>query len=101
MKVIFSRKAFDSAAGGCANPIMPDGRLVPLPIPDKESVIRYEDIQVGGSSLGHIVADLTHGKQRPNFGAHLDPDLDPDAYPRLDDWRPLFGQCDAAQTVLD
>ena len=100
MKLIFSRKGFDARAGGCASPILPDDTLVPLPIPNRESPIRYEDVRIGGYSLGRIVADLTRAKQKPHFGAHLDPDLDPHAYPGVDGWRPLFGQDNSAQTVL-
>lgn len=29
MRIILSRKGFDSAAGGCPSPILPDGRLFP------------------------------------------------------------------------
>jgi len=75
--------------------------LVSLPIPDKRSPVLYEDIEVGGHTLGRIVADLTHGKQKPHFGAHLDPDLLPNAYPRQEGWRPLLGQAGSAQTRLE
>jgi len=44
MKIILSRKGFDGSSGGCANPILEDGRLLPLPIPDPASPIRYDDI---------------------------------------------------------
>jgi len=101
MKLIFRRKGFDSSAGGCPSPIMPDGTLVPFPIPDKASPIRYRDVQIGGYSLGRVVADLTRAKQKPHFGAHLDPDLDAGAYPRGDGWRPVFGQADSAQSALE
>ncbi|WP_454862743.1 Nmad3 family putative nucleotide modification protein [Pseudomonas hormoni] len=30
MQIILSRKGFDSAAGGCPSPILPDGRLFSL-----------------------------------------------------------------------
>ena len=33
MKLIFSRKGFDSSAGGIPSPILPDGRMISLPIP--------------------------------------------------------------------
>jgi hypothetical protein len=33
MKVILSRKGFDSEYGGIASPILPDGTLLSLPIP--------------------------------------------------------------------
>ena len=34
MKVVLSRKGFDSASGGCPSPILPDGTLLSLPIPE-------------------------------------------------------------------
>ncbi|MFC1955807.1 hypothetical protein ACFLWZ_04680 [Chloroflexota bacterium] len=40
MKVILSRKGFDSSYGGYPSPILPDGRLISLPIPSPHS---YED----------------------------------------------------------
>src|SRR5437763_11628659 len=43
-KIILSRKGFDSAAGGCASPVLPDGRLVSFPIPDDEGV-PYGDLR--------------------------------------------------------
>lgn len=101
MKVILSRKGFDSSAGGCASPIV-DGRLVSLPIPDSDSQIRYQDLQheaVG--NLGQVVADLTRGRIAADHGAHLDPDLDPLAISRGSEWCPIFGQVDAAQSHLE
>ena len=32
MKVIISRKGFDSSAGNMASPILPDGRVISLPM---------------------------------------------------------------------
>ena len=80
---------------------MPDGTLLPLPIPEKLSAIRYTDIVLHGHRLGRVVQDLTGGRQRAEFGAHLDPDIVPSAYPRMTDWRGLFGQTDVAQRVLE
>jgi Nucleotide modification associated domain 3 len=37
MKLILSRKGFDSAYGGVPSPILPDGTLCPLPIPSNEA----------------------------------------------------------------
>jgi hypothetical protein len=71
MKLILSRKAFDSAAGGVASPILDDGAMIPLPIPDKKSPIRYRDIEIAGENLGTVTADLTHDQIRPDFRAHL------------------------------
>ena len=100
MKVILSRKAFDSGAGKVANPILEDGSMIPLPIPDKSSLIRYQDITVAGQNLGSVASYLTGGRTKPEHFAHLDPDLAAAAYPRAPGWRPMLGQTGAAQTVL-
>src|SRR5688572_14147554 len=88
MKVILSRKGFDSSAGGTASPIMSDGTMLSLPIPDKSSPIRYHDITLMGRSLGDLVPAITRGRIKPHFGAHLDPDLIASAHPRQPGWRP-------------
>lgn len=103
MKIVLSRKGFDSESGGQPSPILPDGTLTSLPIPDfsRTSSIRYADIRgPGRASLGPIVEDLTHGKLSGDHFAHLDPDLRSAAYPRNPGWRPLFGQAGGDQTHL-
>jgi len=110
VKLILSRKGFDSAAGGVASPILPGGELRSLPIPDVHSPIRYADIRaaaVSDDSAGDVDPDtaqllhaLTGGRLRGRSRAHLDPDLLPAALPREPGWRPLFGQCGAAQGHL-
>ena len=75
MRIILSRKGFDSSSGGCSSPIFPDGSMISLPIPDKRSPIRYRDLTWRERNLGDVVAKLTHGKQRNEYRAHLDPDL--------------------------
>ncbi|RTR05993.1 hypothetical protein [Halomonas nitroreducens] len=100
MKLILSRKGFDTAAGGVPNPILPDGRLIALPIPDGRSVIPYTAITHQGEPLGPLVSDLTRGRIAPEAGAHLDPDLVADQLPRRPGWRPLFGQMGQAQSHL-
>ncbi|MFH2031491.1 MAG: hypothetical protein ABIJ40_12895, partial [Bacteroidota bacterium] len=47
-----------------------------------------------------VVQSLTNGKQKSNYFAHLDPDLDKDSIPRQKDWRQLFGQTGASQGHL-
>jgi len=74
--------------------------MIPMPIPDKSSPIRYRDITFAGENLGTVAAELTRGKTRADHFAHLDPDLSQSAYPREPGWKALFGQQDAAQTVL-
>lgn len=100
MRLILSRKGFDSSAGGCPSPILPDGSLCVLPIPDTESRIRYDDVAFGSRRLGKIARDLSGGRVRGRSGAHLDPDLMIEAYPRHPRWRPVLGQTGAAQGHL-
>jgi hypothetical protein len=70
MRLILSRKGFDSALGGAASPIFPDG-----------APTTYAQIAKGPeTSLGPIVADLTRGAITGATMAHLDPDL---AHPAL------------------
>ena len=72
MKLILSRKGFDSANGGCPSPIL-DSRLCSLPIPDPGASMTYAEISpFRGSSIARIVEDLTHGRVRRSDGAHLD-----------------------------
>jgi Nucleotide modification associated domain 3 len=100
MKLILSRKGFDSAHGGCPSPII-DGQLCPLPIPDDGSPTTYAKISpFNGAPIAQIVEDLTHGRIRRGDGAHLDPDLRSDAIARAAGWRPIFGQAGAAQSHL-
>lgn len=102
MKIIISRKGFDSQNGKVASPIFPDGSMVSLPIPSgAPDPARFSDIAFGGTNLGEIAAALTG---RPIFRfahAHHDPDLDAAARPRLPGWRPAFGQVNAAQRHLE
>lgn len=102
MKIILSRKGFDSSSGGVPSPIFPDGSMISLPIPDRGSTTRYEDMewQWGGHSLGHIVRSLTRGKIKPEDDAHLDPDLQPGMVKRAAGWKPLFGQVRGPQRHL-
>jgi len=101
MKLILSRKGFDSAAGGCPSPIFPDGRMLSLPIPDKQSGVRYDELRwAGGACVGALVERLTRGKVRGRYYAHVDPDLDPAALPRESGWRPIFGQLGASSSHL-
>jgi hypothetical protein len=105
MKVILSRKGFDSGAGGVPSPIFDDGTLYSLPIPDARSKTRYSDISIQAAgenvNLGGLVAELTRGKMPGRYPCHLDPDLDRNAIARDNGWLPAFGQTGAAQTHLE
>lgn len=94
MKIIISRKGFDSEYGQIPSPILPDGTLLSLPIPDREdqSRIRYSDLaSVNGHSPAKLVKDLTKGRISKLKQTHFDPDLRAGMLPRNPGWRPLFG----------
>lgn len=98
MKLILSRKGFDSSAGGKPSPIFPDGTMISLPIPDKASPIAYQDITGNQhASVGELVEDLAG--RPPVHRAHLDPDLSAHALPRMRGW--IFGQEGAAEKHLE
>lgn len=100
MRLILSRKGFDSSAGGCPSPIFPDGTLYALPIPDEKSRICYRELNFGELNIGSLVEDLTRGRYSSGDTAHLDPDMHQDALTRQPGWRPLLGQTGAAQGHL-
>jgi hypothetical protein len=100
MKIILSRKGFDSANGGGPSPIFPDGRMLSLPIPASSSPTRFADCRWGEQNVGRLVESLTSGRVSTEHPAHLDPDLDHGVRPREAGWRPAFGQTGAAQTHL-
>lgn len=105
--LIFSRKGLDSAAGGQASPILSDGRLVPIPIPESGSYVKdcgrrwqrsYRDIQFGEEPLSAFLPS----PPRDAPMVHLDPDLRRDAlpHPRGEGWCPALGQAGAAESHL-
>jgi len=99
MKIIFSRKGFDSSYGRVPSPIFDDGSFYSLPIPLAQGV-PLNGHQGRGCTLPQVVSDLTRGRVTRQSQVHIDPDLDPEALNRLPGWRPAFGQVDAAQGHL-
>lgn len=116
MKIIFSRKGFDTGAGGCASPIFSDGSMISLPIPDPSAQVTYSQINTfagvnnlaaSHGNLGAIVSDLTYSRRTKTSrytgisAAHLDPDLNVHALTgRFPGWLPAFGPLDRACTHL-
>jgi hypothetical protein len=99
VKIILSRKGFDSTSGGVPSPIFPDGRILSLPIPDKQSRIAYEDIcGCESATMSELVEHLASIPRMHH--AHLDPDLSSQSIPRLKGWRPIFGQVGSAEGHL-
>ena len=107
MKVILSRKGFDSSNGGYPSPILPDGKMVSLPIP-REDETRYSDLRIDDETYYDLMRRLRR-EIRANeqwteltneTRCHVDPDIYADVLLRDKDWRPCFGQIDAAQSHL-
>lgn len=92
MQIVFSRKGFDSTAGGVPSPII-DGCPVTLPIPTKQSTpTRFCDLQNGA---GQLVVDLTQSRISAEGSCHVDPDIDDRLLSRQAGWRGAFGQAGA------
>lgn len=99
MKIILSRKGFDSSSGGAPSPIFPDGKLLSLPIPDKTSTLAYGDITGNNwATVGELVHQLAGLPS--THRAHLDPDLRFQSIRRTKGWRPIFGQTGSAESHL-
>ena len=101
MKIILSRKGFDSSSGKQANPIMPDGTLLSLPIPDEEDANTFSSLHWEGNSY----FDIIHSLNPKTFitsdsRCHLDPDLRFDVKNRETNWKPAFGQMNASLSHL-
>ena len=101
MKLIFSRKGFDSGTGKAPSPIFPDNSIVSIPIPDKHSEIEYQHINApNGANIGDLVEKITKNRIPRHYKAHLDPDLYRGSLRRERGWRPVFGQTGSAQGHL-
>lgn len=100
MKIILSRKGFDSSSGGCASPIFKDNRMISLPIPDDTATIQYKNLRyTKNESYLDLLVKLP--KKIKHTKCHLDPDVYKDIYDRKSGWRGLFGQSDKAQSHLE
>ncbi len=94
MKLILSRKGFDSRFGGVASPIFPDGTMLSLPIPDEErlTATKYRELRAQNDvDVGLVVEQLTRGHLTGDHRMHFDPDLERSALARHGAWAPGFG----------
>jgi hypothetical protein len=68
MRIIFSRKGFDSTAGGFASPIFPDGTLFSIPIPSSCDDLSYSNLsfEYENDSIQSIINDITGCKIKHN-----------------------------------
>ena len=98
MRIILSRKGFDSSFGGCPSPIL-EGCPISLPIPTKQpTTTTFADLR---DPIPQMVAALTRGRLTPEHPCHLDPDIETSALPeRLSGWRGALGQVAAARAHL-
>jgi hypothetical protein len=107
MKVVLSRKGFDTKHGGIPSPIFPDERMISLPIPFRCTPTTFQEVRYshGGDlhSVGELITTLKKRRRRPgpNDRCHVDPDLRKEALDnRGDGWRQSFGQDGCAQCHL-
>lgn len=97
MKVILSRKGFDSSNGGIVSPIFEDGTMVSFPIPsfDKD---KFSDLHYNGVLYSDILTDLNY---KGGEFCHVDPDLDIERrIKKIENWIPAFGQIDSSASYL-
>ena len=95
MRYVLSRKGFDSKYGGHPSPVLPDGTMLSLPIPELDA-----DRLTRDSGCRYCELEL---KNFPVSGCfcHLDPDIRPELHRSLPkNWRPAFGQCGTAASHL-
>jgi hypothetical protein len=124
VQLVLSRKGFDAGWGGRPSPILPDGRLLSIPIPEPRpagSGVAYAHLRVPGENasyarllrrLGIRAVRYPAAAYRGERGgsvvrvplerarAHLDPDLEAATTERAPGWRPAFGQIGGAQRHL-
>lgn len=108
MKIILSRKGFDSGAGGYPSPLFIDEEYhVSLPIPEDihgnsiDTGITYSDIYMKKGNTYADVMDSLGIKGFEKRYVHLDPDLNAGIKKNRDDnWRGIFGQCSTSQGHL-
>ncbi len=102
MKIILSRKGFDSSYGGQPSPILPDNTLLSLPIPAKIDNIKFTDLKHNGCTYYDIIKQLKpKTKIKTGYNSHLDPDIRHETLKRHKNWKGLFGQVKSAQRHLE
>lgn len=98
MKVILSRKGFDTSNGVIPNPILPDNTLLSMPIPS-DDILSFNDLSYNGVTYTEILRQLAPKRQYDK--CHLDPDIRENVRVNsISGWKPAFGQVGAAQTYL-
>ena len=91
-RLILSRKGFDKSAGGSASPILRDGRIFSMPIPQSSpSPTKYLDLNFDGISGTELLTETT-SSVLPTDYCHFDPLLNEEIG--------IFGQASSSQTEL-
>ena len=109
MKIILSRKGFDSSYGGYPSPILPDGTMLSMPIPIQNNLsysqLRFSENETYLDIMTQFYPELKKAKKKLLLNkftkCHLDPDLNPYTIKRNANWKPMFGQAKAAQSHLE
>jgi hypothetical protein len=99
LKIIFSRKGFDSQYGRVPSPILPDGSLLTFPIPSRYGR-PLGDIKCALGPMHQLASDLTERAITARTSVHLDPDLNDGSVPRRPGWLASLGQVGSAQKHL-
>ena len=125
MRVILSRKGFDSSSGGNSSPII-DNKLISLPIPEDNSAlcnnsITYNNLKFEDTTYFELMKSLLYSnrKKKPilktefngvkkqleltkEIKCHLDPDIRKGVIEqhKHNEWKQLFGQVGTAQSYL-
>ena len=102
MKVILSRKGFDSENGRCPSPILPDGQMISMPIPSKGDNCRYDELRFpDGRDYMTAWQELSWKDANINE-CHLDPDIRKSVRKATPaGWKPAFGQINSAEGHLE
>lgn len=100
MKVILSRKGFDSENGGIVSPILEDGTMISFPIPSTDANT-YSELECSGIPYPQLLHDLNYNEGKFGVHCHIDPDLDSSRWKNKPaDWFPAFGQINASASYL-
>lgn len=91
-KISFSRKGFDSTYGGKSSPILPDGRLISLPIPQSDGLCSFRELKVDDNLSFEELFNALGYEAMIDAKCHLDPDIYPKALQiRMPGWKPSLG----------
>lgn len=111
MRIVLSRKGFDSSYGGYPSLIMPNGQMISLPIPNDGDSKKYSKISGGYQDMSlydimkQVKDSIYLGKNKNDLSkesaCHLDPDLKDSSWPRAKNWKGCFGQIGSASSVLN